>query len=46
MKAQNAYGETAVIIHRLAGTIDDEGLREGFLAAVSVQSIREADREE
>jgi tetratricopeptide (TPR) repeat protein len=40
-KAKAAYGETAVIIRRLAETIEDEGLREGFLTAVSVNSILE-----
>ena len=38
-KATQAYGEAAVIIRQLAETIEDEGLREGFLTANSVQSI-------
>ncbi len=40
-KAREAYGEAAVIIQRLAETIDDEGLREGFLTAVSIQTVLE-----
>jgi DNA-binding SARP family transcriptional activator len=39
VKAREVYGEAGVIIHRLADTIDDEGLREGFLTAVSIQTI-------
>ncbi|MFQ5434336.1 MAG: hypothetical protein ACE5FD_05615, partial [Anaerolineae bacterium] len=41
VKAREAYGEAAVIIHRLAETIDDEALRVGYLTAVPVQSILE-----
>lgn len=44
-KARQAYGEAGAIIHRLAETIDEDGLREGFLTAVSVQSILEASKE-
>jgi len=40
-KAQQAYQEAAVIIHRLAETIDEEDLRVGYLTAVCVQSILE-----
>lgn len=40
-QAQQAYGEAAVIIHRLAETIDEEALRVGFLAANPVRSIME-----
>jgi tetratricopeptide (TPR) repeat protein len=40
-KGRAAYGKAGTIIHRLAETIDDEGLREGFLTAVSIQSILE-----
>jgi len=36
---RGAYGEAAVIIHRLAGTIDEEDLRVGFITTVCVQSI-------
>jgi tetratricopeptide (TPR) repeat protein len=32
-QARQVYEEAAVIIHRLAGTIDEEDLRAGFLAA-------------
>ncbi len=39
MKSQRADGESAVIIHRLAETIDDVELREGFLTAVFLRSI-------
>ena len=45
VKAREAYGEAGVIIRRLAETIDDEGLREGFLVAVSIQSILEKSQE-
>jgi hypothetical protein len=40
-KAREAYGEAGSIIRRLAETIDDEGLREGFLTAVAIQAILE-----
>jgi hypothetical protein len=36
---QKAYGEAAVIIRRLAETIDDKGLREEFVTANPVRSI-------
>lgn len=39
-QARQAYQEAATIIRRLAATIDDANLREGFLAAGPVQSIR------
>jgi hypothetical protein len=39
VKARQAYQDAAVIIHRLADTIDDDELREGFLTAVPVQSV-------
>ncbi|MFQ5421540.1 MAG: tetratricopeptide repeat protein, partial [Anaerolineae bacterium] len=39
--ARQVYKDAAVIIHRLAETIDDDNLRVGFLTAVSVQSILE-----
>jgi hypothetical protein len=39
VKARQAYQEAAIIIHHLAETIDEDGLREGFLTAVSVQSV-------
>ena len=45
VKAREAYGEAGVIIRRLAETIDDEGLREGFETAVSIQSILEKSQE-
>ena len=35
------YEEAAVIIWQLAETIDDEGLRGGFLTAVSVKGVLE-----
>ena len=38
-RAQEAYGAAGTIIHRLAGTIDDETLREGFLTAALVRSV-------
>ena len=38
-KAREAYREASVIIRRLADTIEDEGLREGFVTAVPVRSI-------
>lgn len=41
VKAQEAYGEAAVIINRLAKTIDEEDLRAGFLAADPVRSVLE-----
>ena len=37
--SREAYREAAKIIHDLAETIEDEELREGFLSAVSVQTI-------
>ena len=40
-KAQRAYQEAAVIIHRLAKTIAEEDLRAGFLAATPIRSILE-----
>ncbi|MEM7798856.1 MAG: hypothetical protein AAF633_06695 [Chloroflexota bacterium] len=40
-KAQQAYQDAALIIHRLAETIDDEGLRKGFLTAKLVGGILE-----
>ena len=40
-KAQQAYQDAAVIIHRLAETIDEEDLRAGFLAADPVRSVLE-----
>ncbi|NKQ36004.1 MAG: AAA family ATPase [Chloroflexi bacterium] len=39
VQARQAYGDAGTIIHRLAETIDDDGLREGFLAANSIRSI-------
>ena len=39
--AQRAVGEMGTIIRQLAETISDEGLREGFVTAVAVQSILE-----
>ena len=44
VKAKQAYGEAATIIQQLAETIDDEGLREGFVTAVSVRSALEASK--
>jgi hypothetical protein len=38
-QAQQAYKDAAVSIHRLAESIDDEGLRDGFLAADLVRAI-------
>ena len=43
-KAQQAYNEAAVIIHRLAETIDEEELQEGFLAAGPIRSILETSK--
>jgi tetratricopeptide (TPR) repeat protein len=43
-KARDACGEAGAIIWRLAETIDDEGLREGFVTAVSVRSVLEASK--
>lgn len=43
-QARKAYGEAGVIIRRLAETIDDEGVREGFMTAVSVRSVLEASK--
>ena len=40
-QAQQAYKAAAVIIHRLAETIDEDGLREGFLTAVPVRTVLE-----
>lgn len=40
-KAKLAYGGAGVIIRRLAETIDDERVREGFVTAVPIQSILE-----
>ena len=39
--AQQAYKDATIIIHRLAETIDEEGLQEGFLTAGPVRSILE-----
>jgi len=41
-EAQQARQEAAAIIHRLADTIDQEGLRAGFLAAKPVRAILDA----
>ncbi len=41
VQAQQAYKEAAVIIHRLADTIDEEDLRADFLAAGPVRSVLE-----
>ena len=38
-KSREAYKEAGTIIDRLAGTIDDEGLREGFVTAVPTRAI-------
>ncbi|MFK7804411.1 MAG: hypothetical protein AB8G95_22440, partial [Anaerolineae bacterium] len=38
-KAQGAYQEAAIIINRLAETIDEDELREGFLTAGPVKAI-------
>ena len=38
-RGQAAYGQAAVIIRRLADTIEDMELREGFVTAVSIRSI-------
>ena len=38
-QAQQAEHEAAAIIRRLAETIDDQALREGFVTAVPVQAI-------
>lgn len=40
-KARVAYEKAGTIIRRLAETIEDEGLREGFMTANMVQSILE-----
>ncbi len=37
----NTAGEAETIIYRLAETIDDEGLREGYLTAAPVRAILE-----
>jgi len=42
--AREAYGEAGVIIRRLAETIDEVALREGFVTAVSVRSVLEASK--
>ncbi|MFK7804980.1 MAG: AAA family ATPase, partial [Anaerolineae bacterium] len=39
VKGQEAYKEAAIIINRLAETIDEDELREGFLNAVLVRSV-------
>jgi hypothetical protein len=41
VQAQQAYKDAAVIIHRLAETIDEEALRLGFLAAGPVRLVLE-----
>lgn len=38
-QAQGAYREAGTIIHRLAETNEDEGLREGFVTAVATCPI-------
>jgi hypothetical protein len=38
-KARAAYREAGMIIRRLAETIDDERLREGFVMAVSTRTL-------
>jgi DNA-binding SARP family transcriptional activator/predicted ATPase len=43
-KARDAYGEAGAIIRRLAETIDEVALREGFVTAVSVRSVLEASK--
>ncbi|MFZ0545614.1 MAG: hypothetical protein WAM60_09250 [Candidatus Promineifilaceae bacterium] len=43
--AQEAYQKAAVIIHRLADTIDEEDLREGYLSANLVRSILELSKD-
>jgi Flp pilus assembly protein TadD len=43
-QAQGAYRKAGTIIHRSAETIEDEGLREGFVTAVSVRSALEASK--
>ncbi len=40
-KAQKVYDEAGTIVRRLAETIDDETLREGFLTAALVRSVLE-----
>jgi uncharacterized protein HemY len=40
-KAQQAYKASATIIQQLAETIDEDGLREGFLTAVPVRTVLE-----
>ncbi|MFO7679138.1 MAG: BTAD domain-containing putative transcriptional regulator [Chloroflexota bacterium] len=40
-QAREAYQEAANVIHRLAETIDEDGLRMGFLTAVPVRSVLE-----
>lgn len=40
-QAQQTYQEAAIIIQRLAETIDEADLREGYLTAIPVQSILE-----
>ena len=41
VQAREAYQQAAKIIHRLAETIDEDGLREGFLTAVPVPTVLE-----
>lgn len=41
-QAREAYGEAGIIIRRLAETIDDKELREGFVTAVAIHAILEA----
>ena len=43
-KAQQAYKASATIIQQLAETIDEDGLREGFLTAVPVRSVLERNK--
>jgi predicted ATPase len=40
-KAREAYGEAGVIVQRLVETIDAEGVREGFVTAVSAKEVLE-----
>ena len=39
VQAQQVYKAAAILIHRLAGTIDEEDLRAGFLTAMPVRAL-------
>jgi tetratricopeptide (TPR) repeat protein len=43
-KAKQAYGEAAIIIQQLAETVDEDGLRVGYLTAIPVCSVLERNK--